>query len=480
MRDACKRQGMKIGKKEALACVKNVEKFFLLGRSFSGHQFLKSSSHKVVEGRKQQVKKSIHEENIDKYADSRCDEDAAVISCDEVFAKEFLTSISETYLLIEHADINSKSFSKELGNLFLSDSSFSLFMETSNLSQLGHARLKAILEGIKSLFDNRVRVILYGDPDFEAFAEKRFSSNDLEEEESDSLAATNKEKLTIALKERDDAIKDKECITKELQESLRDKSLSDNNLMKALHKIESIEKELRFVKEEKDAAITELSKSKTEFVEATGKIEELVRAKSKSDGELKENKIVEGKLRCRLQILEERNTLLETQINASVKDVLEVAIQTDGDYSEVLEVATQTDGDYSKVLEVATQTDGDYSEVGAIKTEHKTTQTKHVNLTSSGLTNIVMNLERHAGVSDIVERVYRCIRNFSTDSKQIHMPDGRFQCIVKVTKGRHVVDEQDLLKFEGYGETMYKAKEAAFNNYIDKIKTEAEKEKAML
>ena len=463
MRDACKRQGLKIGKKEALACVKNVEKFFLLGRSFSGHQFHKSSSHKVVEGRKQQVKKSIHEENIDKYTDSRCDEGAAVISCDEVFAKEFLTSISETYLLIEHADINSKSFSKELGNLFLSDSSFSLFMETSNLSQLGHARLKAILEGIKSLFDNRVRVILYGDPDFEAFAEKRFSSNDLEEEESDSLAATNKEKLTIALKERDDAIKDKECITKE---SLRDKSLSDNNLMKALHKIESIEKELRFVKEEKDAAITELSKSKSEFVEATGKIEELVRAKSKSDGELKENKIVEGKLRCRLQILEERNTLLETQINASVKDVLEVAIQTDGDYSEVLEVATQTDGDYS--------------EVGNIKTEHKTTQTKHVNLTSSGLTNIVMNLERHAGVSDIVERVYRCIRNFSTDSKQIQMPDGRFQCIVKVTKGRHVVDEQDLLKFEGYGETMYKAKEAAFNNYIDKIKTEAEKEKAML
>ena len=221
MRDACKRQGLKIGKKEALACVKNVEKFFLLRRSFSGHQFHKSSSHKVVEGRKQQVKKSIHEENIDKYTDSRCDEGAAVISCDEVFAKEFLTSISETYLLIEHADINSKSFSKELGNLFLSDSSFSLFMETSNLSQLGHARLKAILEGIKSLFDNRVRVILYGDPDFEAFAEKRFSSNDLEEEESDSLAATNKEKLTIALKERDDAIKDKECITKDLQESLK-------------------------------------------------------------------------------------------------------------------------------------------------------------------------------------------------------------------------------------------------------------------
>ena len=446
VRDGCKREGVKIGKKEALSCVKNVQQFFLLGKCFRGNQFLNISTQEVIKGGKRKVKKSMHEENIEMFIDSRCDEGATVISCDEVFAKELLTSISENYLLVDHEDINSKSFYKELGKLFLSESSFSLFMETSSLSNLGNARLKAILDAIKTLFDNRLRVILYGNgmPDIEGMSEKRFVSSDLKMQVQDEAVSSN-EKLTNALKEREDAIKEKEGLVAELQEAFRAKCTSEENLSEALDKIRCLQNDLKNVTDEKDAANRDLCKSLVECEEATKKLEEVSRAKSKSVNELKESKVIEGKLRYRLQILEERNSLLENQITSSVKDYVEVWTQTEVDI----------------VSEVAT------------KTENKASQTTAVHVVSSSLNAIAINIEKQAG--DKVEKVYRCIRNFASESKYILTPDGQFQCRVKVTKGKHVTDIKDLLEFEGYGETKPKAKEAAFSNYCDKIRAEAEK-----
>ena len=480
VRDGCKREGVKIGKKEALSCVKNVQQFFLLGKCFRGNQFLNISTQEVIKGGKRKVKKSMHEENIEKFIDSRCDEGATVISCDEVFAKELLTSISENYLLVDHEDINSKSFYKELGKLFLSESSFSLFMETSSLSNLGNARLKAILDAIKTLFDNRLRVILYGNgmPDIEGMSEKRFVSSDLKMQVQDEAVSSN-EKLTNALKKREDAIKEKEGLVEELQEAFRAKYTSEENLSEALDKIRCLQNDLKNVTDEKDAANRDLCKSLVECEEATKKLEEVSRAKSKSVNELKESKVIEGKLRYRLQILEERNSLLENQITSSVKDYVEVWTQTEVDIvSEegYVEVSTQTEVDIvseEDYVEVSTQTEVDIVSEVATKTENKASQTTAVHVVSSSLNAIAINIEKQAG--DKVEKVYRCIRNFASESKYILTPDGQFQCRVKVTKGKHVTDIKDLLEFEGYGETKPKAKEAAFSNYCDKIRAEAEK-----
>lgn len=174
----CHCQGIKLEKRGAYGCVTKVQEFFFLRKSFDGVMYPKQSDHKVVVSEKQSIhRKSFSEDEIGKFCDSRCDEGAAVISCDEAFAKEIMTSLSEHYLVVDHVDLNSKSFSRELAKLFLCESSFSLFMETTNLSKAGLGRIQAITQHVKSLFDNRLRLILYGKPSCESLSEKRFLLN---------------------------------------------------------------------------------------------------------------------------------------------------------------------------------------------------------------------------------------------------------------------------------------------------------------
>ena len=444
-------------KKGAYECVQKVQHFFYIGKSFGGKLFSKPSSNKVVSIKK--VKKSALEEEIEKFTDSRCEEAAATISCDEVFVKELLATISETYLIVDHVDLNSKSFSTELGALFLSESSFCLFVETTNLSKLGSDRMQELVKATKSLFDNRLRVILYGKVGYEGLSERRFSISDLKRREGSSmleLEETNAkiEKLNKDLKEKDASLYEKDCIISNLKESLSAKSNRDGELVDALQTIHEKEMELKSLAKMKDDALEKLEKSAFDKDQVSRRLEEALRGKSLVEKTLQESvnsenirlaTLKENKdLKERLDKLEQQNRLLEKQINSAVKDR----------------------------MEVGSQTNGNDDAIDCAKTASKSSQTKKVDIGTSSLSNIVINIDNHGGTA--VDKVFKFIRHFTCETKNLKMPDGQFHCSVKVTKGKHITDIKELTEFEAYGETMGKAKEAAYLVFIDKLRTKAD------
>lgn len=170
-------------------------------------------------------------EEIVKFCDERCEEDAVVVSCDQNFANGLFTSISEDYLVVTGNDLNSCSFAKELGKLFLCDK-FTLFMETSNLNKTGKERLHVIVEKCKSLFDNRVRVILVGDSCFETLSEKRF---DQKVENEDSTEPFGRENPAETLLPPKFLMSELNKMKSELKKALQEKEDS-NQKVKGLEK----------------------------------------------------------------------------------------------------------------------------------------------------------------------------------------------------------------------------------------------------
>ena len=79
--------------------------------------FDKSSSHQVVNCNKGSDQQRGLQGDIGRYSDERLEEHAMVVSCEENFAKELFTSMGEDYLVVDNVDLNTKSFSKQLGNL---------------------------------------------------------------------------------------------------------------------------------------------------------------------------------------------------------------------------------------------------------------------------------------------------------------------------------------------------------------------------
>ena len=104
----------------------------------------------------------------------------------------------------------------------------------------------------------------------------------------------------------------------------------------------------------------------------------------------------------------------------------------------------------------------------------KACQTKTVDVNPSCLSNIISRIDKDQNKLT-EDKVFRCIRNFSCKAVNIKTSAGRFNCKVNVTKGKSIMDYSDLLEFEGEGETMGEAKEAAFDLFVCRMRDEADK-----
>ena len=167
--------GIKVSKDLITSCIKKVMDFFFVGKSFKGKLFSKKAAAKVIYKKRRQLINSDIMDKVSNFCDQRGEESPMVVSCDENVSKELSDVMVEPYLFISSSDLNSCNFSKSLGNLLLEDRP-NLFLETSNLLKTGKERLEKIVTDINNLFDNRLRVFLYGKPTVEELAEKRFLS----------------------------------------------------------------------------------------------------------------------------------------------------------------------------------------------------------------------------------------------------------------------------------------------------------------
>lgn len=477
--------------------------------------FDKSSSHQVVNCSKSKGSDQQRglQGDIGRYSDERLEEHAMVVSCEENFAKELFTSMGEDYLVVDNVDLNTKSFSKQLGNLFLCDS-MTLFMETTNLSKTGKKRLLAIVQGLKTLFDNRVRVILYGKSTCESVSEKRFVCSDRDQDDRNHESFNAEIVTGEKYKAKSDTIFPKEFYIQELEKcrfllnkALQESQDSNQKIENIQHEVKDIKEELANAMKDKEDIAHKLTAALKEKELVAEKLNKTMHEKEAINEDLahalREKGLAEEMVKKALEEKEHAHRKIQDALNAKEQDdeILSSALQERDDYCETVELLEKDKNEMKAVIENLENSnlaltkkmnnwkripdDANESAQPPPVTSHpfvpnkptmkqEASQTKKVELTPSSLSTIVSNLDASKEIS-MVDKVFRCVKNFTCNVINMKEPNGMFHCQVKVTKGKHILENRDLIDFEAKGATMEEAKEAAFNLFVDKLKNEAEK-----
>ena len=172
----CNKIGVKVSKDCVTTSIKQVMDFFFTGKSFKGKLFTKKSTSKVVHVNRQSRESEMLDQVSD-FSDQRGEESPMIVSCDDHAKKELCHAMAEPYLIISSTDLNTCNFSKCLGNIML-ETRPNLFLETSNLSTVGRGRVEKVITDIRQLFDNRLRVFMFGSSTLEHLSERRFAAHD--------------------------------------------------------------------------------------------------------------------------------------------------------------------------------------------------------------------------------------------------------------------------------------------------------------
>ena len=223
--------------------IKQVMDFFFTGKSFKGKLFTKKSTSKVVHVNRQSRESEMLDQVSD-FSDQRGEESPMIVSCDDHAKKELCHAMAEPYLIISNTDLNTCNFSKCLGNIML-ETRPNLFLETSNLSTVGRGRVEKVITDIRQLFDNRLRVFMFGSSTLEHLSERRFAAHD-ETELFDQESSQNSQIIEPQMK--GESLLSKDVLLEALKESHANiDKLKENNKL--------LESNISAVKDEYEAAL---------------------------------------------------------------------------------------------------------------------------------------------------------------------------------------------------------------------------------
>ena len=487
----CKRLGIKTNKdgsstvdnKSIGVQIQHVMDFFFLGKANQGKIFKKKSKSKVVAG-KLSTETCDSIENIEQFCDQRIEEGPIVISCDDDVFKELCGSMSEPHYVLSSNDLNSCSFSKELGKIILQDKC-NIFMATSDLSKLGKERVINIVKKMKFLFDNRIRVILYGVDCMEAFSERRFTKPAaLSEASVEQLSSSRKRKSSEFVSHQDkinsvnfpkevidiELLKTKESLAKALnnktesdckiRDLMAENELLKTNIRDSLLVHRATEKALK----RDNCTLTEKLKSveavKAEVIEEKLDSDKRVKSLIEENKSLR-NKMVEMKKVNKSQVdnLEIENKLwsekvqgMEEEINYFQERSTNSIKDNDGH-----EVVTESSPELRKSVN---------KDVGC--------QTRKVDISISNISSLFSKIKENRSHSTSA-KVSACIKNFACSIQNTPDGNGGYCCKVEITNGKTIMVYPDILNFEGRGASMSDAKETAFETFLSLMKIEAEK-----
>ena len=338
-----------------------------------------------------------------------------MLSCSDTFASELFSVLKEDHLVLSSDDINGRAFSKELGNLFLCET-FNLFLETSNLSDTGNARLNVFVKTMSELFDNRLRVFLFGEDACPHLSETRFDI----QEEFDSPSPK---------KFRGNEDFDLHLSAKEFYGSKTPYSKAFSS--------KSIDVE------------AESTKYKEKYMELEH-----------------EN----ADIKIKLNVAESKALSFEEDLLRKVEAFSELELKYNAlvqDYKKL------KDDNNSKSTTSCISRDAQ-TEYQTIDFRNAACQTKKVLLDSTAFTNIITKIENDPRAS-AVEKLHNNIRNFNCNVTFKLNADGKQECSVLITKGKHIMTIADSVTFTGVGKSNNEAKESAFLSIINRIREEAEK-----
>ena len=437
----CKQLGIRSNGKAVAELVQTMMDFFFRGKSFHGKVYTKKSRNKVVTAQKGREKSNILDE-IENFCDERADEAPILVSCEGKLLSELSGALAEPYLVVTSNDLNCCSFAKGLGNILLQDKC-NIFMETSDLSKSGKGRLKLFLEEVSGLFDNRLRVILFGSPCLEEMSEKRFDKSVLEQVRTPlNQTPSNKRKKSSehsdSCSERNETIWPKEVLQAEIdrtKESLS-KSVKENLELNKRVKVSeeqnvSLLEKYQEMEEDKNYRLNMLQKENSCLLEKL-KVMEIELNQEKENSSKKPNVItVTRETQTKLVLLTDKNlqtAMIDSVTSNSVKSV-----------------------------------------------DSKECQTKKVDVSITPLTHLVNKIDADVLVDSSTTKVYKHIRNFVCSSKSVKLDDGKFCWQGEIVKGKHIIEHSNLLNFEGEGATVLEAKENAFKTFLALLREEAEK-----
>ena len=480
----CKQLGIQTDKVQIESQIQRVMDFFFLAKSFRGKLLTKKSSAKIVP-RKADSTPSELMMNINQFSDGRGEDSPMVISCDHAALSDIVDATTEPCLVVPSSDLNFSSFGKQLGNFLLEDQ-FHLFFETSGLSNQGKERLQRVIQDMIILFDNRIRIILYGSSSLEELSEKRFEKQDL----WSSVVTPKSSKRQKVSPENASPVTQESCFSVELvtQKSknelaamLKEKTASDLKVQELEKKVIDMKKEhmdemkqlvceyrnkesaraadieqrveLQFSMkvqelEEKSMKAMEEVRLLTEQLESLKKHNISVSNDLKQSGIDREDAVREQrKAEDKVEKLSGQNKLLEKKISALEKVCQDAVTQTE---------MAPTIG------------------IRTVSMINNSCQTRSVDVQLSPISLILKKIE-DSGSYCTSARVSSSIKNFAYSVCNIPDQNGVYKCKIKITNGAQIMSYQNLLQFEGSGENMSKAKEDAFEALIQLMRAEAEK-----
>ena len=202
--------------------VENVSNLFMNAKCLGGKQATgKSSSQVVKPSRKRTQGSGVFSKfwnAIDKYEKDQLGERSIIVSCSEANVTHVVKSLDQPFLLISTNDLNSKDFKNQLGKILL-EYKATICIELEGLSREGSIRLGSLLTSVTSMFDSRVRVVVFGEEgvytDIDEFSQRHFvmenfgeSSKRLKKEYSSSKSqecpGVEFKKIELLEKELDD------------------------------------------------------------------------------------------------------------------------------------------------------------------------------------------------------------------------------------------------------------------------------------
>ena len=499
----CKKIGLNFEKEAISKAVSKVMDFYSIAQCIDGEKADGKSTNVIQRGTKRLLPGGgVYAKlwaAIDKYDQDRSIKNCLIASCDEVNISHCAKCLDQPILIIPASDLNSKNFCKQFGKVMLEDKS-TICIESNGLRKEGSVRLVKLLKSARRLFDDRVRIIIFGETGVNSDLEELFEKDFMMEMFSELPKLSQKkmklfsegheeEKAAMLIKDLDRLKEENIRIKKDLSCKVEQLSEMEVEFKNAEEKIKCVTDELsetrskyKDLEEEMEVEVAEKSSLKkslfdhqsklvklekrceeecqANFKNVTAELNELKRKESISSqadliliGQLKDENQLEKenymKTTAKLTFCKQKN---ENEKEKHMKKVEELELEL-GEVKKRLN--TQL-----KQGSAATASSQEPA------TNDQFTQTKPVVISPTPLTILKNNLEKNRmGAASVVQQVYQSIKELKCDINY-RSEESIVKCKVTIVKGRNIQSYPILTHFSGEGSSEQESLVDAFANFV--------------
>ena len=498
----CKKNGLHFEKEVISKAVSKVMDFYSIAQCINGEKAAGKSTNVIQRGTKRLLTGGgVYAKlwaAVDKYDKDRSSKNTLIASCDELNISHCCKCLDQPLLIIQASDLNSNNFCKQFGKVMLENKS-TICVESSGLRKEGSVRLVKLLKMARQLFDNRVRIIIFGEPgvnsDLEELVEKDFMMETFSE-----LPKLSQKKIKLL---SEGQTEDKVAMVMTDLERLKEENIKmKKELSCKVDQLSNVATELKNAEEKIKCVTDELTEARNKIKDLKEEMEVGVAEKNSLTDSLfdQQSKVVNSEKRCEecLANLEnvtaELNELKTSQSISSKADLAVIGQLKNENLLEkenylktktkLTECEEKNEIEKEKHLEKVGKLELELSEVKKrldaqmyqcsvatprsreLATPDQSTQTKQVVISPTPLTILKNNLEKNRmGAASVVQQVYQSIKELKCEFKY-SSKESIVKCNVTILKGRNILSYPILTHFSGEGNSEQESLVDAFANFV--------------